>query len=188
MKVFLVDLFITVLIGAGLAADAFAVAVAQSIASRKTSMKNSLVMAGSFGLFQAIMPIVGWLVGMQLITIIAGIDHWLAFGLLAFIGGKMIYESRVIRREEAKLDGYLLLLLSLATSMDALAVGLSLSFLEVSILEPAMIIGITTFIISLAGCLLGRRFGHLFEEKVEVAGGLILIGIGLKILVEHLLF
>lgn len=182
------DALTTVLIGIGLSADAFAVAVARSIPSRKMVMRTSLLMAASFGFFQAIMPVIGWLAGMQLLPIIAGIDHWVAFGLLAFIGGKMVYESRMIEEEEkkdAELNGHVLVLLSLATSMDALAVGLSFSFLKVSILEPALIIGLITFAISLAGCLAGRKFGHLFEDKVEIAGGLILIGIGLKILLEH---
>lgn len=181
------DLLLVILIGIGLSADAFAVAVARSFASRALSMKGSLVISASFGFFQALMPVVGWLAGMQLLPLISGIDHWVAFGLLVFIGAKMIYESRMIREEEKnpELDGYVLLLLSLATSMDALAVGLSLSFLKTPILEPALIIGVTTFAISLAGCILGRRFGHLLEEKVEIAGGLVLIAIGLKILVEH---
>jgi len=181
------DFVITVLLGASLAADAFAVSVARSLVCRD-STKNLVVMAGSFGFFQALMPVLGWLAGMQLLSLISGIDHWVAFSLLSFIGVKMIYEAGVIKREEEHpaLDGQVLLLLSLATSIDALAVGLSMSFLKVEILEPALIIGAVTFAISLAGCFLGRKFGHLFEEKAEIAAGIVLIGIGVKVLVDHI--
>jgi len=181
------DFLVTVLLGASLAADAFAVSVARSLVCRD-STRNSLIMAGSFGFFQALMPVLGWLVGMQLLSLISGIDHWVAFGLLSFIGVKMIYEAGVIKKEaeHPALDGQVLLLLSLATSIDALAVGLSLSFMKVEILEPALIIGAVTFAISLAGCFLGRRFGHLFEEKAEIAAGIVLIGIGVKVLIDHI--
>lgn len=179
------DLLVMVLLGIGLSADAFAVAVTRSAV--RTRNGNSLLMAASFGFFQGIMPVIGWFAGMQLISIITGIDHWIAFGLLTFIGVKMVYESRLIKekRKHPELDGKVLLLLSVATSIDALAVGLSLSFLKVSILEPALVIGLVTFAISLAGCIIGRKFGHIFEERAEMAGGLILIAIGLKILAEH---
>lgn len=181
------DLLITVLLGASLAADAFAVSVARSVVC-KDSNRNLILMAGSFGFFQALMPILGWLAGMRLMEAISGIDHWVAFGLLVVIGAKMIYESRVIKREEEHpaLDGQVLLLLSLATSIDALAVGLSLSFISVEILEPALIIGLVTFAISLSGCFIGRRFGRMFEDKAELAAGLVLICIGLKVLVDHI--
>jgi len=181
------DLVTTILIAIGLAADAFAVSVARSMVSKKLHLRHSLAMAFSFGFFQALMPVLGWFTGIQLMGPISGIDHWIAFALLAFVGGRMIYGSQKMEKEgDSAFDGRTLLMLSIATSIDALAVGLSLSLLEVSIFVPALIIGAVTFAISLAGSLAGRRFGHLFESKIEIAGGLILIGIGLKILFEHL--
>ncbi len=145
-------------------------------------------MAAFFGLFQALMPILGWLVGNTLHRIISGFDHWLAFGLLLIVGSRMIYES-LRPGTEKKLDPfniYVLFILAIATSIDALAVGLSLSFLGTAIIRPAIIIGIVTFILSFFSLQVGNKIGHFLERKVEVVGGLILIGIGIKILVEHL--
>ncbi len=135
------------------------------------------------------MPVIGWSAGYVLRDFISHIDHWVAFGLLFMIGFKMIFESSKIksnRKNINPLNIYTLLILSIATSIDALAVGLSLSFLKISILMPAMIIGFITFIFSFAGVFIGDRFGHFFERRIEAVGGIILIGIGIKILIEHL--
>lgn len=178
-----------VFIAFGLAMDAFAVSVTSGFTIKQLHVKHALRIAAFFGIFQAVMPLVGWLAGLGFRGLISGIDHWVAFGLLSFIGLKMIYESTKMgpdRRTTDPLNIFVLLLLSVATSMDALAVGLSLSLLKVSIISPAIIIGLITFGLSFLGVYVGDRFGHFFENKIEVAGGLILIAIGVKILVEHL--
>ncbi len=142
-----------------------------------------------FGLFQAVMPLIGWLGGLSLKNFISGLDHWIAFGLLSFIGCKMIYESIKVEsnvREINPLNVYVLLILAVTTSIDALAVGVSFAFLKISIVTPILVIGIITFFLSFIGVFIGDRFGHFFENKIEILGGLILIGIGIKILIEHL--
>ncbi len=182
---------ITVLfISIGLAMDAFAVSVANGFTIKKLHLKHALRIALSFGIFQAVMPLIGWLAGIGLKKYIVSVDHWIAFTLLTFIGVKMIYESFVIEEnikqdKEENISSGNLLLLSIATSIDALAVGLSLTFLNIAIILPALCIGIVTFILSLSGVYLGRKFGHLCENKIEIAGGVILILIGIKILYEH---
>ncbi|MFA6610073.1 MAG: manganese efflux pump MntP family protein [Candidatus Omnitrophota bacterium] len=182
--------FVTIFfIAIGLSMDACAVSIVHGIAMKKFNIRHAAIMALFFGAFQAIMPVIGWLGGCTLRGFIQGVDHWIAFSLLAFVGGKMIFESTKLGDERKAIDFmsiYTLLILSLATSIDALAVGLSLSFLNISIIFPALVIGATTFTISLGGVLLGNRFGHFFERKMEFAGGLILIAIGVKILIEHL--
>ncbi len=182
--------FVTILlIGIGLSMDACAVSIVHGIAMKKLNIRNAITMALFFGGFQALMPIIGWLGGWGLRSLIHGVDHWIAFGLLVLVGGKMVFESTKPGDERKTIDFmniYTLFVLSLATSIDALAVGLSLSFLNVSIIMPALMIGVTTFTISLVGVLAGNRFGHFFERKMELAGGLILIAIGAKILIEHL--
>ena len=178
-----------ILIAVGLAMDAFAVSITCGISMVKLRLRSALRISLAFGSFQAIMPIVGFLAGLSIRGLIQSFDHWIAFSLLAFIGCKMIYESLFMDSDEKKMDVddlLTLLGLSIATSIDALAVGISLSLLKVDILSPAIIIGIITFLISFAGTVIGTRFGHLFEKKMEIAGGLILIGIGFKILFEHL--
>jgi len=180
---------ITVLfIAFGLSMDAFAVSITSGLAISRLRISHAMRIALFFGLFQAVMPIVGWLAGMGLRDIISGVDHWIAFVLLTVIGIKMIFESSKMKEDKASdpLDVYTLLILSVATSIDALAVGLSLSVLNVAIITPVVIIGITTFLFSFAGVYIGKRVGHLFESKIELAGDLILIGIGIKILAEHL--
>jgi putative Mn2+ efflux pump MntP len=147
-------------------------------------------MAVSFGLFQAFMPLLGWATGLSLSGFVSGIDHWGAFVLLGFIGGKMIYDSRGMKMSEEKsksLKLTALLMLSIATSIDALVVGFSFSFLQMAMVTPVLIIGIVTFLLSFVGISFGSKLGHLFENKVEVAGGIVLIIIGIKILAEHLL-
>ena len=133
------------------------------------------------------MPLIGWFAGSSIDHLISDYDHWIAFGLLLLIGLKMIYES--FNQEDEKISSlgiYVLLMLSIATSIDALAVGISFAFLKSSILTPVIIIGIVTFIMSLCGAFIGYRIGHIFENKMEILGGIILIGIGFNILVEHL--
>lgn len=183
------DIIAIIFIALGLAMDAFAVSVTSGLIIKNLHIKNALKIALFFGAFQAIMPIIGWLAGLSVRDLIAGFDHWIAFGLLCFIGSRMIYES--IKPEQNKtpidpLNIYVLLLLSIATSIDALAVGLSFAFIDISIATPVIIIGLVTFILSYIGVSIGARVGHFFEKKMEIAGGLILIGIGAKILIEHL--
>jgi len=174
----------------GLSMDAFAISITSGLIIKRLKITHALRIAFSFGLSQAIMPIIGWLAGITLKNFIAGTDHWIAFGLLSFIGCKMIYESTKMNKNEKEFDPlniYVLLLLSIATSIDALAVGLSLSLLKIVIITPALIIGIVTFLLCLIGVYIGDKFGHFFERKIEVIGGLVLIGIGIKILIQHLL-
>ncbi len=182
--------FSLLFIAVGLAMDAFAVSIASGFAVRKLHFRYAVKIAFLFGLFQGVMPVIGWLAGSKLVEYIAAIDHWIAFGLLSFVGGKMIYESTVFCEDEACDQDpkriYVLLSLAIATSIDALAVGLTLSFINVNIVTPALIIGIITFTLSLAGVYIGDKVGHFFESKIEILGGIILIGIGIKILTEHL--
>ena len=178
-------------IAVGLAIDAFAVAIGIGLNAQEVGPRKTLRLAWHFGLFQALMPIVGWLAGLSVERWISGVDHWVAFGLLAAIGGHMIYEA-LHGDEEARASrdptrGVSLIVLSVATSIDALAVGLSLALLGVEIWWPAAVIGVVAFVFTAAGLHLGRRFGSLLGRRMEVAGGLILIGIGVKILVDHLL-
>jgi putative Mn2+ efflux pump MntP len=179
-----------IFIALGLAMDAFAVSITSGIAIKNLKINNALKIALFFGFFQAFMPVIGWLAGLSLRDFISNIDHWIAFGLLSLIGGKMIYESLQMESREKKsnpLNIYLLLILSIATSIDALAVGISFSFLDLSIALPVMVIGTITFGLSFLGVFIGNKSGHFFEGKIEIIGGVILIGIGIKILLEHLL-
>jgi putative Mn2+ efflux pump MntP len=172
----------------GLAMDAFAVSIASGVTIKDQKVAPAVKLGLCFGSFQALMPVIGWLAGLSLTELIKGVDHWAAFGLLALIGGKMIYESMKMGesgRERNPLNLPVLLMLSVATSIDALVVGLSFAFLKISIAGPVIVIGVVTFILSFFGVLVGSRRGHFFEKKMEMAGGLILIGIGIKILVEH---
>ncbi len=179
-----------IFIAIGLAMDAFAVSIASGFAVRKLHFSYALKIAFLFGFFQGIMPLIGWLAGSSIAGYISAIDHWIAFGLLSFVGGKMIYESTVFcEDDECDKDPkrtYILLTLAIATSIDALAVGLTLSFIDVNIVTPALIIGAITFALSLAGVYIGEKMGHFFESKIEIIGGVILIGIGIKILLDHL--
>lgn len=178
-----------ILIGVGLAMDCFAVSIANGFAMTSLKIKNAMRIAFYFGLFQAVMPVLGWLAGTAFKQLISGVDHWIAFGLLFAIGIKMIIEALRLEKTERhaeSLNTYTLLMLSIATSIDALAVGISLSFLQVSIIMPALLIGIVTFLLSLSGVVAGKKFGHLLESKIEIGGGLILMGIGIKILYTHL--
>ena len=168
--------------------DAFAVSMANGMATSSQKRKNALIMASFFGAFQMLMPIIGWLAGLTMAELIMGIDHWIAFSLLMFIGSKMIYEST--KKENGKQDSSLrihtLLTLSLATSIDALMVGLSFAFLNTALATPIIIIGLVTFILSFIGFLFGNVIGKIFKNKIKAVGGIILIAIGIKILLEHI--
>ena len=183
------DLGTILVIALALAMDAFAVAIASGITIKHLRVHHALTIATSFGLFQAFMPLIGWLGGLKMKDSLAQVDHWVAFGLLAFIGCKMIYESFKIDSVEERtnpLDIYVLFVLSVATSIDALATGISFAVLDVSIVAPVLIIGGVTFVLSFLGVWIGEKFGHFFEKKIELAGGVLLIGIGIKILVSHM--
>ncbi len=174
--------------------DAFAVSITNGFVVREMKLQHALRMSLFFGGFQAIMPALGWFLGSKLSTFMLQWDHWVAFLILAAIGGKMIWEAMKPGKADDKKDCSPvdctkvnnLFLLAVATSIDAFAVGLSFALLKMSILGPVLIIGGVTFAISLAGYYIGKRVGHFFENKIEIAGGLILIGIGVKILLEHL--
>ncbi len=186
----LLDLLTIVFIALGLAMDATAVSIATGSAISKGRIRLALRMGASFGFFQALMPIVGWLGGRGLREFVAGIDHWVAFALLVVVGAKMIYESLRMKGSQKKsgsMTPSVLLLLSVATSIDALAVGFSFAFLGVAIVAPVAVIGVVTFVLSFVGVLIGSGIGHFLESKIEAVGGLVLIGIGAKILVEHLM-
>jgi putative Mn2+ efflux pump MntP len=178
----------TILIAFGLAMDSFSVSITNGLTRKFVKVTDALKIGLFFGFFQAIMPVFGWLAGENVIEFIAGFDHWIAFGLLSLIGCRMMYES--IKKDAKKVIGSLslgiLLMLSIATSIDALAVGLSLSFSKVSIVAPAIATGLITFSLSFLGMYLGSRFGRFLKNKIEVLGGMILIIIGLNILIEHL--
>ncbi|HEX9897100.1 MAG TPA: manganese efflux pump MntP family protein [Dehalococcoidales bacterium] len=177
------------LIALGLSADCFAVALSASIANRNHSPLQVIKVSFSFGFFQALMPVIGWLAGKTIVDFIASFDHWVAFGLLVFVGGKMLWEAFHHEKDEKPADisrGLLLLTLSIATSLDALAVGLAFAFEDVNIWLASPTIGITSFAISALGFLIGTKVGKIFGKRAEVLGGLILIGIGIRILLEHL--
>lgn len=179
-----------ILIALSLSMDAFAVAMCRGVEMKKFNIKNALIIAAFFGVFQAVMPLVGWAVGKQFVEYIAAVDHWIAFVLLAIIGGKMIFDSFRMDKEESetidKLNLKQLLLMSVATSIDALAVGVTFAFLETNIWGAVSAIGVITFCLSFFGVFLGNKIGLKFKNKAEFAGGAVLILIGLKILLEHL--
>ncbi len=176
------------LIGVGLSADAFAVAICKGLSMRKINYQQSAVIALFFGGFQALMPLIGWGLGRQFEAYIVSIDHWIAFVLLGYIGGKMIWDA--FHEEDdtcpVSFDLKELLVMAIATSIDALAVGITFAFLKVEIFRAITIIGCTTFALSLVGVFIGNRFGSRYKSKATLAGGVILILIGLKILLEHL--
>lgn len=181
------ELVTIIIIAIGLAMDAFAVAMASGAAYKKMQIRHTLRIAIFFGVFQAFMPLIGYFAGQSSLKYIQNYDHWISFAILAVIGGKMIYEAFQLEKttkNPARFD--ILLTLSVATSIDALAVGFTLSLFSMPILVDVAIIGIVTFVMSLFGIMLGKKAGHLFDNKIEIVGGIILIGIGLKILLEHL--
>ena len=181
------------LLGVGLSMDAFAVSVCKGLGMRKLNKKQALIIGLYFGGFQALMPFVGWLLGSQFQKYITSIDHWIAFILLGFIGGKMMIEAvrewneeEVVDVMDAPIDHKNMLVLAVATSIDALTVGITFAFLGTPIVEAITIIGITTMVISIAGVVVGNFFGSRYKSKAEFIGGLILVLLGLKILLEHL--
>ncbi|MFC1495016.1 manganese efflux pump MntP family protein [Thermodesulfobacteriota bacterium] len=179
-----------ILLAFALAMDAFAVSIASGMAIKDLRVKHSFIIAVWFGLFQAIMPLLGWISGVKLQRFISEIDHWVVFGLLLFIGSKMIYEAFQIdsvKERSDPMDVRVLFALSIATSLDAFAAGVSFALLNVSVVTPVIIIGIITFIMSFTGVWIGNRGTHFFEKKMEAAAGVVLISIGLKVLLEHLL-
>ena len=183
----LIELF---LIAVGLSMDAFAVSVCKGLAMPKCTFKKAAIVGLWFGGFQALMPAIGYVLGAQFQETIASIDHWIAFELLALIGGNMIHEALDNGEEEAdaSLDVKTMFLLAVATSIDALAIGITFAFLKVNIIPAVCFIGIVTFIISFAGVKIGNVFGARYKNKAEIVGGVILILLGLKILLEHLGF
>lgn len=185
-------LFELIFIGIGLSMDAFAVAVCKGLSMKKVKMGHCFTIALFFGGFQALMPLFGWLLGRQFRQYITFIDHWIAFGLLVFLGVRMILDACREQKEdvwqdaEERLDFKELFLLAVATSIDALAVGITFAFLQVRILPSITLIGIITFLFSVGGVFIGNIFGSKFKNKATVLGGVILILIGVKILIEHL--
>lgn len=200
------DILSIILIAVGLSMDSFAVSVTNGIIIKDVKISHMLKIGLYFGVFQALMPLAGWLAGSQFKDYITSVDHWIAFGLLALIGGKMVKEAfGEADEEDETVEGMCevavskqgticenplrmgrLLVLAVATSIDALAVGISFAFLNVSIIWAASVIGLITFVICIAGVVIGNKFGGLLKKKAEIVGGLILICIGFKILLEHM--
>ena len=187
------DLLSLFLIAVGLSMDAFAVSVCKGLATPKYKLKYSMICGAWFGGFQALMPAVGYLLGVNFKKYITAIDHWIAFILLGFIGGKMIIEAvrewneeEIVEVTDAPIDHKNMLVLAVATSIDALAVGITFAFLNTPIIEAISIIGITTFVLSIIGVIVGNFFGSKYKSKAEFIGGLILVLLGVKILLEHL--
>jgi len=179
-----------VVIAVGLAADAFAVSVVSGAAYKRLEIRHAFRIASFFGGFQAFMPVIGYLAAKSMVKYIAGYGHWIAFGLLLLVGSKMIYESFKIKSAGNTFDPssiVVLLVLAIATSIDALAIGITLSIIKSSIIIAVLIIGLVTFILSYIGVFLGKKLEHFFESGIEAIGGIILIAIGIKILSEHLL-
>lgn len=182
--------FITILgIGVALSMDAFSVSICKGLATKKFSFRTAVICGIWFGGFQALMPVIGYFLGAQFEHLIVAIDHWIAFGLLFLIGANMIREA-LSSDESEKPDSTTgfktMLLLAVATSIDALAVGVSFAFLQVNILIPILIVGVTTFIFSFGGVAIGNFFGSRYSKPAEITGGVILILLGTKILLEHL--
>jgi len=183
------DFFVILIIAIGLAMDAFAVSLGIGTSQQSNYPRARFRLAFHFGLFQFLMPILGWAAGIKILPFISSVDHWIAFILLAYVGINMI-RSGLNKEEKSYLNdpskGKTLVLLAIATSIDALAVGLSLAMLNIQILAPAIIIGIVTFAISMLGLFVGNLLGKKFGKQMEILGGVLLIGIGLRILISHL--
>ena len=178
------------LIAVSLSMDAFAVSVCKGLSVGRPQLRHCLSCGIWFGLFQALMPLLGWLLGVRFQGLIVSVDHWVAFVLLCLIGGNMVRESRGGEAEEldCSFSPRAMLPLAVATSIDALAVGITFAFLQADILPAVLFIGVTTFALSFAGVRMGSVFGSRYRSRAELAGGLVLIGMGLKILLEHTLF
>lgn len=185
------DLITILLIGVGLAMDAFSVSITSGIVLKKPTFLQGAKISFFFGLFQFLMPCIGYLLASSFSKYITAFDHWIAFVLLVFIGGKMLFEAFEEKDEEEiknPLSLSTLLILSIATSIDALAVGVTFATMAVSVISASAIIGAVTFLICMAGVFLGKSFGSRLGNRAEIAGGAVLILIGIKILAEHLFF
>ena len=182
------SLFEIFLIAIGLAMDAFAVSVCKGLSMKNFNLKNAVIIGLYFGIFQAVMPLIGFLLGSTFSELVVSVDHWIAFILLSIIGIKMIKDSLKNEDDDKndKLNFRTMVILAIATSIDALAIGITFAFFEINIIKAISIIGIITFTISLIGVIIGNKFGDKFQGKAEIVGGGILILIGLKILLEHL--
>lgn len=176
------------LVAVGLSMDAFAVSICKGLSVRKATLKQSLTVGAYFGGFQALMPALGFLLGVQFESFIVSIDHWIAFVLLAFIGGNMIREAFQKEEEEmnAAFDFKTMLPLAIATSIDALAMGVTFAFLQVNIVPAVLFIGVITFVLSAIGLKVGNVFGAKYKSRAELFGGVVLVLMGVKILLEHL--
>lgn len=176
------------LISLGLAMDAFAVSVCKGLAMKKMNWKKAIIIGLYFGVFQAVMPIIGFFLGTTFEGFITNVDHWVAFILLVVIGINMIKEAfeKESENRNDNVDMKTMIVLSIATSIDALAIGITFACLKMHILMPVITIGVITFIISVIGVKIGNRFGDKYEKKAEIMGGVILILLGTKILLEHL--
>ncbi|MDD4356015.1 MAG: manganese efflux pump MntP family protein [Smithellaceae bacterium] len=177
------------ILAVGLGVDAFSVAIGIGAANKARSWLPVIRLSFAFGIFQFVMPLIGWLAGSTVVELIENFDHWIAFGLLVLIGGKMIregFEEENAGEREDQTRGWPLLLLSIATSIDALAVGFSISLLKTPVLFPALIIGVVCFVMTAVGMIFGKGLAKIFGRKVEILGGLVLIAIGVKILIEHI--
>jgi putative Mn2+ efflux pump MntP len=178
------------LLGIGLSMDAFAVSICKGLSMKKINWKKAFILGIYFGIFQALMPVIGYFLGYAFESFVTSIDHWIALILLLLIGGKMIKEA--FSKDESdncneNVDFKIMVILAIATSIDALAVGITFAFLNVNLILAVTLIGIITFIISLIGVAIGNKFGRKHENKAEILGGAVLIFIGLKILLEHLM-
>lgn len=187
----IIELLLTAI---GLSMDAFAVSVCKGLGMKKLNYKQGIIIGLYFGVFQAAMPLIGYFLGSTFAKYINAFDHWIAFILLGFIGGKMLIDAikskdeEEVLAEDKPLNHKELFVLAIATSIDALAVGIAFACLNVNLVSSVSMIGITTLILSFIGVCIGHKFGNKFEKKAEIAGGLVLIGIGIKILIEHLFF
>ena len=182
------ELLSVITIAVGLAMDTFAVSIVTGAAYKQLHIRHTLRMAGFFGGFQAFMPVVGYLAGLKVKQYVSNYDHWIAFGILAAVGLKMIYESFKIKEEKKTPNPAnlaVVLALAVATSIDALAVGITISLITHAIALAVIIIGVVTFGLSFAGVYIGKKFGHFFEGGIEIIGGLVLIALGLKIVIQH---
>ncbi|MDR1614300.1 MAG: manganese efflux pump MntP family protein [Campylobacteraceae bacterium] len=182
-----------ILIAVGLAMDAFAASAVLGLSVKKPNLKEIIIPSAYFGFFQTFMPIIGYFAGIYFANKIEESDHWIAFILLGFIGGKMVIDSLSKEKKEEKTDqnpfGHAkILILAVATSIDALIIGITFAFFNTNIYQAALIIGIVTFFISICGVIIGNMFGIKFKSKAEFIGGVVLIAIGVKIVIEHLFF
>ena len=182
------EIYEILLIGIGLAMDAFAVSICKGLSMKKMNWKNAVIIALYFGVFQALMPLIGYFLGMTFESIVTTFDHWVAFALLTLIGGGMIKESFDDEddKKNDRVDFKTMVVFAKATSIDALAVGITFAFFDVNIVLAVSIIGIITFIISVLGVKIGNRFGDKYQNKAQLMGGIILVLLGFKILLEHL--